>query len=71
VKAHTSAWASSISGPILGKAAVSWSRTASQVLATVAGSGWAKIVRKTAATMSLWLLGTSASRLRAKWTRQR
>ena len=71
VKASTSVLASSISGPILGKAAASWSRTLSQVLATVAASGWAKIVRNTAATMSLWDLGTSANRLRAKCTRQR
>jgi hypothetical protein len=37
----------------------------------VAASGWAKIVRNTAATMSLWDLGTSANKLRAKCTRQR
>src|SRR5215203_2726933 len=64
VKASTSVLASSINGPILGKAAASWSRTLSQVLATVPASGWAKIVRKTAATMSLWDLGTNANRLR-------
>ena len=34
-------------------------------------SGWAKMVRKSAAAMSIWFLGTMASRLRAKWTRQR
>ena len=39
VKASTSAFASSISGPMRGKAAASWSRTLSQVAATVAGSG--------------------------------
>ena len=32
---------------------------------------WAKTVRKAAATISWWPLGTLASRLRAKWTRQR
>ncbi len=42
VKASTSVLASSISGPILGKRSVSWSRTASQVLATVVASGWAR-----------------------------
>ena len=57
MKASTSVFASSIGGPILGKAAASWSRTLSQVAATVAASGWAKIVRNTAATMSLWDLG--------------
>src|SRR5215207_660709 len=71
VKANTSGLASSINGPILGNAATSWSRTLSQVAATVAASGWAKIVRNTAATMSLWDLGTSANKLRAKCTRQR
>src|ERR671912_626960 len=71
VKASTSVFASSISGPILGKAAASWSRTLSQVAATASGFGWAKMVRNTAATMSLWDFGTRASRLRAKWTRQR
>gem|GEM_PF-2259158 len=49
----------------------SWSRTCSQVACTALASGWAKIVRNSAATMSLWDLGTRASRLRAKWTRQR
>jgi hypothetical protein len=34
---------------------------------TVAASGWAKIVLNTA-TMSLWVLGTSANTLRAKCT---
>src|SRR3954453_21258634 len=71
VNARTSAFASSISGPIFGKDLVSWSRTSSQVAATVVASGWAKMVRNTAATMSVWVLGTRASRLRAKWTRQR
>src|ERR687897_37941 len=71
VKASTSVFASSISGPILGKAAASWSRTLSQVAATASGFGWAKMVRNTAATMSLWDFGTRASRLRAKWTRHR
>src|SRR3954453_5033626 len=51
VNARTSAFASSISGPILGKDLVSWSRTSSQVAATVVASGWAKMVRNTAATM--------------------
>ena len=32
---------------------------------------WAKIVRKAAATISCWPLGTLAKRLRPKWTRQR
>ena len=36
--------------------------------ATGSASGWANTVRNTAATMSLWDLGTRASRLRAKWT---
>ena len=72
VKASTSALASSINGPILGKVRLSWSRTVSQVAATVAGSGgWAKMVRNTAATMSLWDFGTRASRFRMKCTRQR
>src|SRR3954451_4395298 len=71
VNARTSALAWSISGPILGKDLVSWSRTSSQVAATVVASGWAKMVRNTAATMSVWVLGTRASRLRAKWARQR
>jgi hypothetical protein len=71
VKARTSARAVSMRGPILGNRPASWSRTWSQVAATVAGSGWAKIVRNTAATMSWWDLGTRASRLRAKWTRHR
>ena len=71
LNASTSAFASSINGPILGKAIVSWSRTYSQVAATAVGFGWAKIVRNTAATMSTCVFGTSASRLRAKCTRQR
>src|SRR3954452_20454284 len=71
VNARTSALAWSISGPIFGKDLVSWSRTSSQVAATVVASGWAKMVRNTAATMSVWVLGTRASRLRATWTRQR
>ena len=71
VNARTSALASSISGPTLGNRAASWSRTSSQAWLTAAGSGWAKIVRNTAATMSAWVLGTWASRLRAKWTRHR
>ena len=71
VNARTSAFASSISGPILGNAAASWWRTLSQVAATVSASGWAKMVRNTAATMSLCDMGTSASRLRTKCTRQR
>src|SRR5215218_2824309 len=54
VKASTSAFASSISGPILGKLAASWSRTVSQVAETASAVGWAKMVRNTAATMSLW-----------------
>ena len=60
-----------VSGPIFGNALASWSRTCSQVACTALASGWAKIVRNSAATMSLWDLGTRASRLRAKWTRQR
>ena len=66
VKASTSVLASSIRGPILGKAVASWSRTVSQVAATVAASGWAKIVRNTAATMSLCDLGTSAKQVPGK-----
>ena len=42
----------------------SWSRTCS-------ASGWAKIVRIAAATISAEPLGTWASTLRRKWTRQR
>src|SRR3982751_5143836 len=57
VNARTSALASSISGPILGKRVASWSRTSSQVAATVVASGWAKTVRNTAATMSVWVFG--------------
>ena len=57
VKARTSAFASSISGPTFGKEAASWSRTSSQALLTAGGSGWAKIVRNTAATMSAWSWG--------------
>src|SRR3954449_8854040 len=53
VNARTSALAWSISGPILGKDLVSWSRTSSQVAATVVASGWAKMVRNTAATMPM------------------
>src|SRR4051794_12399937 len=74
VNARTSAFAWSISGPIFGNDLVSWSRTSSQVAATVAASGWAKMVRNTAATMPMTVgvgLGYQASRLRAKWTRQR
>ena len=62
VKARTSALASSINGPTFGNEAASWSRTSSQALLTAAGSGWAKMVRNTAATMSAWVLGTWASR---------
>ena len=36
-----------------------------------AASGWTKIVRCNAATMSVCERGTSARRLRAEWTRQR
>src|SRR6188472_1933721 len=57
VNARTSVFASSIRGPIFGKDLVSWSRTSSQVAATVVASGWAKMVRNTAATMSVWDLG--------------
>ena len=71
VNASTSAFASSISGPILGKPAASWSRTVFQVAEAASGFGWAKIVRNTAATMSLCDFGTNAKRLRAKCTRQR
>ena len=39
VKANTSAFAASIRGPILGNVRASWSRTVSQVFATVGGSG--------------------------------
>jgi cellulase/cellobiase CelA1 len=66
VKASTSAFAWSISGPILGKLRVSWSRTWSQAWDTATASGWANAVRNTAATMSLCDFGTRASRLRAK-----
>ena len=71
MKAKTSALASSIRRPILGKPAASWSRTVSQVAETASAVGWAKMVRNTAATMSLCDLGTSASRFLAKCTRQR
>src|SRR3954462_5665382 len=70
-KARTSALASSISGTALGNEAASWSRTWSQAAETAVAFGCAKIVLNTAATMSLCDLGISASRLRAKWTRQR
>src|SRR3954451_10682510 len=65
--ARTSALASSIRGATLGKDRASWSRTSSQAAETAAAFGWAKIVRNTAATMSLCDLGIRASRLRAKW----
>src|SRR3954452_2160254 len=71
VNATTSALAWCITGPILGNDWGSWSRTSSQVAATVVASGWAKMVRNTAATMSVWVFGTRASRLRAEWARQR
>jgi len=48
---------------IFGKRSASWLRTWFQVVATVGGSGWAKMVRKIAATMSVWVLGTWASRV--------
>jgi hypothetical protein len=35
--------------------------------ATASWSSWAKMVRNTAATMSIWFFGTRARRLRAKW----
>ena len=41
-----------ISTAIFGNRPASWSRTWSQVAETVSASGWAKIVRNTAATMS-------------------
>ena len=37
-----------------GKLAASWSRTVSQVAETASALGWAKMVRNTAATISLW-----------------
>src|SRR3954462_7697165 len=55
--ARTSALASSINGPALGNEVASWSRTSSQAADTAAAFGWAKIVRNTAATMSLCDLG--------------
>jgi hypothetical protein len=57
--------------PILGNRPARWARTWSQVAAAVAASGWAKMVRNTAATMSVWVLGACASSLLSKWTRQR
>jgi hypothetical protein len=53
------ALASSISGPIRGQPAVSWSRTVSQVREAASGLGWAKMVRNTAATMSLCDFGAA------------
>ena len=50
VKARTSAWASSIRGPSLGKRAANSSRVFSQAAWTSAGVDWAKMVRKAAAT---------------------
>ena len=50
----------------LGNMPASWSRTWSLVELTESASGWAKIVRNTAATMSVCDRGTKASRLRAK-----
>ena len=58
--------ASCISGAILGNDLVSWSRTSSQVWLTASASGWAKMVRSTAATMSACDFGTWASRFRTK-----
>ncbi|CFE40223.1 Uncharacterised protein [Mycobacterium tuberculosis] len=71
VNANTSALASSISGPILGNDAARRSRTPSQVACTASASGAEKIIRNMLATMSALSLGTWASRLRAKCTRQR
>jgi hypothetical protein len=71
VNAMTSALAVSISGPTFGSVLTSWSRTCSHPAETASRSGWAKIVRNSAATMSLCDLGIRASRLRAKWTRHR
>ena len=42
----------------LGEPAGELVRTWSQVAATASASGWAKMVRNTAATMSVWVLGT-------------
>ena len=70
VNASTSAFASSISGPILGKRR----RAGRGRFPSRRGGfriGWAKIVRNTAATMSLCDFGTNAKRLRAKCTWQR
>src|SRR3954464_3216099 len=53
VNANPSAFAASISGPILGKPVASWSRTVSQVPDTACGGGWAKMVRNTAAALCL------------------
>ncbi len=50
--------------PSIGATSSSWARTWS-------ASGWAKIVRMAAATISATALGTRASTLRMKWTRQR
>ena len=52
VNANTSALPASIRVVIFGKFFANWSRTWSQVAETVSGSGWAKMVRNTAATMS-------------------
>lgn len=49
LNARTSAFASSISGPTFGNRPAIWSRTCSQVVAIWSGSGWAKMVRNTAA----------------------
>src|SRR4051794_29347037 len=42
----------------------------SQVLAAAPGLAGAKLVRNTAATTSLWLLGSSAGRVRRGWNSQ-
>ena len=56
-KASTLVLASSMEGLILGIREASWSRTCSQQAATVAALGWAKMVRISKATMSVWFSG--------------
>jgi hypothetical protein len=70
VTAKTSTLAVSIRVPIFREPAGELVTHSCHVAAAF-GSGWAKIVRNTAATMSVCVLGTCANRLRAEWTRQR
>ena len=55
----------------VGVAVSSMSATCRSWVRVEAGSGWAKMVRTVAATISVWPLGTRANRLRIRCTLQR